>query len=311
MRTFAVSVLLLLVFAAPGWAEEEAPDPSAAALAEMILDGGAAEHDLVTAWLVGASRDELRAVFSELRALRAQRSEHAERPDRAPGSETAAGGTMVTIEARVIDVPLAAVSDLLGAHRPTADQTVRMLTEAEARALLAALPDRKGARVVTAPRITMHNRQTGNVSVQNQVSYVQDYDIERSGDLVAVDPIIGVLQEGVVLDLRPTVSADGTSVAVSFQGTFAALVRPIATKTLKLGEGIAPVTIQLPELNVARVSATAHVPVGGWVLIGGGVEFQPEEGDRVERVTLLRVETADLETPSAKPAPAPEERRPK
>ena len=44
--------------------------------------------------------------------------------------------------------------------------------------------------------------------------------------------------------------------------TWSQLKRPIPTFTTSLGAGSTPVTLQLPELQVARVSTTVVIPAG-------------------------------------------------
>jgi hypothetical protein len=311
-----VACLALFLLGAPGVrAEEEAHDPTPAELARMVLDGNAAEHELVSAWLEQASRGELRAVFIALRTLRAQRAgpvafpgapiplkkgnrgltpSNFTPPEPSEVPEPTDGGSLVNIAVRIIDVSVGDAAALFGKHHPTADAAFVILDEAEARALLTRIAQQPGANVISAPRITVYDRQQANVSVLNQISFVQDYDVEQAKDGSSIaDPIIGVIQEGIVIDLKPTLSANGTSVSLEFTGTFSALRKPIAEKKLSVGPG-PDVTIQLPQIDVGKITATAQVPDGGWVLLGGSVQFQTGKNKRVERVALVHVTKVDL-----------------
>ena len=302
-----ICLLLLTLAALPAAvAEDEKPrDPTPAELAAMILDGNAAEHELVSAWLDGAERAQLRAVFAALRTLRAARAPEARlqpiplRED-APGPDPFAEhqGPLVNAEVRILEFPVDAASGLLGARRPTADRSSYTLDTQQVEALMRAVEKHEKATVVSAPRITVYDRQKANVSVLNQVSFVQDYDIEHQGkDTVIADPIIGVVQEGILIDFTPTCSEDGRTIRLAFEGTFSSLQRPIPEKEIEIaGAGARKVTIQLPQLEVGRIRETLEVADGAWVLMGGGVTFQAEkDGPRLERVALVHVKRIELD----------------
>jgi len=95
------------------------------------------------------------------------------------------------------------------------------------------------------------------------------------------DPVIGVIQEGIVLDVRPTVSNDRQFVTLEVRPTITDLDSPIETFTTLLGAGATipgtvtfipaanPVTIQLPEIDIRQAETTVRMPDGGSILIGG------------------------------------------
>ena len=74
---------------------------------------------------------------------------------------------------------------------------------------------------------------------------------------------------GVVLDVRPVVSADRRFITLELRPTVAELQRPIRTFTTSLGVSGNSVTIQLPELEISRVRTSIPMPDGGTVLLGG------------------------------------------
>lgn len=318
MRTLPTLLCLLLIVlvAMPDvLADDEKPrDPTPAELATMILDGNAAEHELVAAWLDGADRDRLRAVFAALRTLRAKRSAPAEArlepiPLREEPAEADAWadhkGPLVNAEVRILEFPVDAAEGLLGVHRPTADRSHHLLDDAAVGALMRAVEKHETAGVLTAPRITVYDRQKANVSMLNQVSYIQDYDIERRGqDVVIADPIVGIVQEGIVIDFTPTCAENGKTIALAFEGTFSSLQRPMPEKEIELMPGGKAVTIQLPQVEIGRIRESVDVASGGWVLMGGGVTFQKtKDGPRLERVALMhvqRIQPKDVAVPRKK-----------
>ena len=139
--------------------------------------------------------------------------------------------------------------------------------------ILRAVEKSERIQEITAPRITVYNTQRANVSVLNQISYVQDYEVEIAQASNIANPVIQTIQEGVVLDVRPVVSADRRFIQLELRPTVATVVRPIGEFTTNLASGPiganAPVTLQIPELRVSKVRTTVTMPDGGTLLIGG------------------------------------------
>ena len=142
------------------------------------------------------------------------------------------------------------------------------LNDLELELILRAVSKSERVELVTAPRITVHNTARANLSVLNQVAYVQDFDVEIAQAASIADPIIAVIQDGVILDVRPVVSADRRFITLELRPTIAQLKRPIEEKQTTLGSQ-ATVTIQLPEVEIQRVRTSIPMPDGGTVLLGG------------------------------------------
>ncbi|MGH7161903.1 MAG: type II secretion system protein GspD, partial [Planctomycetota bacterium] len=149
-------------------------------------------------------------------------------------------------------------------------------------AILRAVEKSASFRELTAPSLTVYNTQRAYVNVIRQISYVQDFDVEVAQTSFIADPVIGVIQDGLVLDVRPTISNDRQYVTLEMQPTITNLVTPIATFQTLIGAavGIAgarltfnptqnPITIQLPELEIQAMETTARIPDRGSVLMGG------------------------------------------
>ncbi len=142
------------------------------------------------------------------------------------------------------------------------------LNDMQLQLILRAVSKSERVELVTAPRIVVHNGARGNLSVLNQVAYVQDFDIEIAQAASIADPIIAVIQDGVVLDVRPVVSADRRFVTLEMRPTIANLKRPIQEKPTSTGTQNT-VNIQLPEVEIQRVRTSIPIPDGGTVLLGG------------------------------------------
>ena len=104
-----------------------------------------------------------------------------------------------------------------------------------------------------------------------------------SGGRVFFRPVVAIIQDGVVLQMTPTLSKDPRFATLEFSGTYAALARPIPQFEHEV-EGQKLVT-QHPEMQVLRNKATIRMKSGAYVLIRGTV---PEFADG-EHMTLIRL----------------------
>ncbi|MCB9934890.1 MAG: hypothetical protein H6840_04275 [Planctomycetes bacterium] len=138
----------------------------------------------------------------------------------------------------------------------------------EVNAILRAVRKRERATLLTAPRITVHNTQRAHVSILNEVAYIRDFDTNTATGVAVADPVVDVIRDGIVLDVRPTISADRRYVTLELRPTLATLLRPIPTFTTSLGVGT-PVAIQTPQLTLQRIRTTITLPDGGSFVIGG------------------------------------------
>jgi type II secretory pathway component GspD/PulD (secretin) len=103
-----------------------------------------------------------------------------------------------------------------------------------------------------------------------QNSYVQDFDVEIAQAAAIGDPIVQTIRDGIILDVRPIVSADRRFITMELRPTVADLVRPIPTflTSTSLATG-PPVVIQVPEIEISRVRTTVTMPDGGTLMLGG------------------------------------------
>jgi type II secretory pathway component GspD/PulD (secretin) len=97
---------------------------------------------------------------------------------------------------------------------------------------------------------------------------VQDFDVEIAQAASIANPVVNVVQDGVVLDVRPVVSADRRFITLELRPTIANLKRPIREVVTTLGSQNS-VTIQLPEVELQRVRTSIPMPDGGTVMLGG------------------------------------------
>ncbi|MEZ6196086.1 MAG: tetratricopeptide repeat protein [Planctomycetota bacterium] len=145
----------------------------------------------------------------------------------------------------------------------------QFLDDIELNFLFTAVEKSVFANVLRAPRLAVYNNQRANLTLVNQVTYVKDYDVEVAQTAYIADPIVDIIQDGLVLDVRPTVSHDRRYVTLELQPTVAILGRPIRTFVTPLAGLTTTVTIELPELQYRSAATTVKVPDGGSVVIGG------------------------------------------
>ena len=145
------------------------------------------------------------------------------------------------------------------------------------RALVRLVDKNIAFQLVNSQELTVMNTQRANVTMVQQVSYVKDFDVEVAQAAFIADPQVDILQDGIVLDVRPTIAYDRKYIALELRPTVAELVRPIPTFTSSLAGSTLAVTIQLPELNVRTINTTVTVPDGGTVLIGGLKQIHEKE----------------------------------
>ncbi|MCB9890317.1 MAG: hypothetical protein H6832_07000 [Planctomycetes bacterium] len=144
-----------------------------------------------------------------------------------------------------------------------------LLDDAQLNLLLNAVEKQQSLQLVDSQNLTVLNGQRSNISVINQTAFIQDFSVEVATASFIADPEVNVIQDGIVLDVRPTVSSDQKYVTLDLQPTVAELVRPIPTFTTSLSGSTLPVTIQFPQMTVRSTATTVTVPDGGSVLIGG------------------------------------------
>ena len=149
------------------------------------------------------------------------------------------------------------------------------LDDVEVELILRAVRKSERINMATAPRITVFNTERANVTVLNQVSYIKDFDAEIAQAAAIVEPVVDVIQDGVVMDVRPIVSSDRRYITMDLRPTVAVLTRPIPQFTASVATGT-PVTLELPRLEVQRVRTTVTIPDNATVLLGG-LKFSEEK----------------------------------
>lgn len=168
---------------------------------------------------------------------------------------------------------------------------------------------------ISAPKLAVRPGQRAHLSITNQSSYVQDFDASVQGEQVVADPIVGVIQEGLSIEILCVPAPDAErQVDVAWRVSQSSLLRPIATRDVQLHARGIPATIQTPtvfleeqwtaerlplnttrvvghfadakgggafrmELNVRAIGAIGDVPVGRAAIAPGDSTGQPTADD--------------------------------
>lgn len=140
--------------------------------------------------------------------------------------------------------------------------------DAEVSTILRAVEKSEQSQVVQNQMLSVHDSQRAYVTVINQRAYIQDFDVEVAQFQAVADPTVNVLQEGIVLDVRPTILDNRKWLRLEIQPTVARIVS-LRSFSTTLGGNTAPVEFQLPELEVQSVNTSAFLPDGGSLLLGG------------------------------------------
>lgn len=143
------------------------------------------------------------------------------------------------------------------------------LDDTQTSLILRAVEKSNRAQELMSTTLSAQNTQRAYITVLNQITYVQDMDVEVAQAALIADPQVGVVSDGIVLDVRPTISHDRRYITLELRPTVATLLRPIPEFTSSLAGLTTPVTLQLPELQVSSANTTVVVPDGGTVVVGG------------------------------------------
>lgn len=142
-------------------------------------------------------------------------------------------------------------------------------------AILEAVKKKQQARLASSPRLTVFNGQRGHLLSINQRAYIQDVEVNQTGVIPVLNPVIGILNTGAILDVRPTVSYDRKYVTLELRPT---LARQTGTRSsiVTLAGGNTSIPIELPTIVVQKIRTSVTVPDGGSVLIGGMKNLQSQ-----------------------------------
>ena len=185
-------------------------------------------------------------------------------------------------ELYVLDVTVVEVDPGEG-RRLGLEDASRVMPIDEQVELLGSLRNSSSANLISAPSIALYARQPGQIMTQNQVAYIQDYElhehVEPGGQRV-VDPVIDVVTEGFTIDARVfRVHPETLIVELEYEQT--ELERPMGSIQTQFGE------VGLPVITRRRLSTTLYLGQDEAALFTG---LGDERGDLALLVSARAVE---------------------
>ena len=129
----------------------------------------------------------------------------------------------------------------------------------EARRLVAACREQRGASVITSPMIVLHDGQRGHISVVNQTAYISGFEIEVQDDVSIADPVVDVFADGLLLETRADVLPDPNQVRLSIELALADLEKPIPSYDLPISGGATKMTIQQPVATTQKLETRVEL----------------------------------------------------
>jgi tetratricopeptide (TPR) repeat protein len=142
------------------------------------------------------------------------------------------------------------------------------LDDTEVEIVLRAVAKQERSEQIEAPRLLVYNNSRASMHFLRNISYIRDFEVEIAQAAAVANPVIGVVHDGVALDVRPVVDSDLKFITIELRPTVMTLQLPIPTFTTTLGVG-QPISIQLPEVTLQRVRTTVTMPDGGTMMLGG------------------------------------------
>lgn len=184
-------------------------------------------------------------------------------------------GGLVDLEVRVYRMP----ASLFGSLRGGA-------LDAEGERRLAAAVAGGAVTLVSSQRVLAHDGQRVAVFRGRQMAFVGDIEVNQTGVVPVLNPVVSVLTEGLAVEVRPLVDRATRRVLLDVALSVTALEGKPATTELQ------GMTLEFPELGVARTSSTGSVPLGQGTLLGGvfttGEAAAPVASVIYVRPTLVR-----------------------
>lgn len=116
----------------------------------------------------------------------------------------------------------------------------------------------KGVTVLNAPKITTYPLTRASLLLGNRTTYVKDFEVEMAKDAAIANPIIGVVVSGLAFDCTVAMVRKGV-IGMDLEYSMSHLKRPIKKITTTLIHGAAPITIELPEVTMAKLQSRVEL----------------------------------------------------
>lgn len=180
-------------------------------------------------------------------------------------------GGLIDLEVRVYELGAAAYEALR-------EEAAALGDAAEAR--LAAGGD--GVRLLASHHVTAHDGQRVHVWRGRSRSYLADIEVNQTGVVPVLNPVVAVINEGLVVEARPTVDRARGVAVVDVSLSLSRVADPVPTTK------VVDLELELPRLRIARTTATGAVPLGRGALLGGVLRTGAEPEEALTCVVYVR-----------------------
>jgi type II secretory pathway component GspD/PulD (secretin) len=144
-------------------------------------------------------------------------------------------------------------------------------------AVMEAIRKKQKARNINAPRVQVFNGQRAHMLAIKQRAYIQGVEVNQTGVIPVLNPVVGILNTGAILECQPTVSYDKKYVTLEVKPTLAVEGTPRIPAPITLANGNTSIPIELPVITIQKIRSTVTIPDGGTVLIGGLKNLEDQE----------------------------------
>lgn len=158
-----------------------------------------------------------------------------------------------------------------------------LLDDIQLNLLLAQIATEMNADVVAEPRITLFDSQRSIIVLRNEPSAINDVESDIADAAKMVDPNVSIVQSGIVLDVRPVVSADRRFVQLHLVPGTRGVIVPTLSPVQINGEDT---FLETPVIQLSMIQTMVSIPDGMTVLIGG--MKATSDGDTDDQLPVLR-----------------------
>ena len=140
-----------------------------------------------------------------------------------------------------------------------------------------AVRKKQKARQINSPRVQAFNGQRSHMLSIKQRAYIQGVEVNQTGVIPVLNPVVGILNTGSILEVQPTVSYDKKYVTLEVKPTLAVEGASRTPAPVTLANGFTSIPIELPVITIQKIRSTVTIPDGGTVMIGGLKNIEEQE----------------------------------
>lgn len=182
-------------------------------------------------------------------------------------------GGLVDLEVRVYRLPAALFAELRGEALGLSAEAEQKLLDAE-----------KAGRVarLAAHRVVAHDGQQVVVRRGKTRSLVADLEVNQTGVVPVLNPVVTAVHEGLAVELRPIVDRAHGRAQLDVALSLGKLADEIETREIE------KIEVELPEMALARTATSAVVPLGKGALLGGALATGDAQDGQLLSVVYVR-----------------------